>query len=197
MAARYRSVRVDLGTGDGRAVLAAAAADPRRLAIGVDANAAGMTDSSRRALRSRGGVPNAVFVVAAAEQLPPGLDGIADEVTVNFPWGSLLRGLLTGDAAVLDGLARIMKPGAALDILLSVTDRDGLPGLPVIDDATALADLRTRYPAHGLTVTEIRALEPADVIAAASSWGKRLGAGDRRHAWRISARRAAAPARTG
>ncbi|RDI55681.1 16S rRNA (adenine(1408)-N(1))-methyltransferase [Nocardia mexicana] len=178
-----------MGTGDGRAVLAAAAADAQRLVIGVDANAAGMAESSRRALRPRGGLPNVLFVAAAAENLPPELDGIADEVTVNFPWGSLLRGLLTGDAAVLNGLSRIMKPGAALDILLSVTERDGLPGLPAIEDAATVADLIAPYADHGLAVTGIRALEPADIAAAGSSWGKRLGAGGRRRAWRISALR--------
>ena len=60
---------IDLGTGDGRAVLAAAAARPDTLAIGVDANAAGMCEASRRAHR-RGALPNALFAVAAAEHPP-------------------------------------------------------------------------------------------------------------------------------
>jgi 16S rRNA (adenine(1408)-N(1))-methyltransferase len=48
-------------------VLAAAAAQPNRLVVGVDANAAGMMTASRRAAAkpSRGGLPNALFVVAA------------------------------------------------------------------------------------------------------------------------------------
>jgi len=62
-------VAVDLGTGDGRAVLAAAAACPETLVVGVDAVAAAMADASRRALR-RDPLPNAVFVVAAAEHPP-------------------------------------------------------------------------------------------------------------------------------
>ena len=40
---------IDLGTGDGRFVLAAAAARPDTLVIGLDASAAGMAESSRRA----------------------------------------------------------------------------------------------------------------------------------------------------
>jgi len=54
-------------------VLAAAAAQPERLVIGVDANAAAMVSTSRRAAAkpSRGGLPNALFVVAPAEALPP------------------------------------------------------------------------------------------------------------------------------
>jgi 16S rRNA (adenine(1408)-N(1))-methyltransferase len=64
MAAGYRRVLVDLGTGDGRHVLARARKAPEALVIGVDANAAGMVDASRKQ------VPNALFVVAAAEHPP-------------------------------------------------------------------------------------------------------------------------------
>ena len=50
-------------------MLAAAAAEPATLVIGVDANAAGMAESSRRAARG-GALPNALFAVAAAEHPP-------------------------------------------------------------------------------------------------------------------------------
>ena len=65
MAAGYRRIAIDLGTGDGRFVLAAAAAQPDTLVIGLDANAAGMREASRRAK-----LPNALFAVAAAEHPP-------------------------------------------------------------------------------------------------------------------------------
>ena len=54
-------------------MLAAAAAEPDRLIVAVDANAAAMAVASRRAAASprRGGLPNALFVVAAVESLPP------------------------------------------------------------------------------------------------------------------------------
>ena len=60
---------LDLGTGDGRHVLATAAKRPDTLVIGVDANAAAMAEASRRAAR-RGALPNALFAVAAAEHPP-------------------------------------------------------------------------------------------------------------------------------
>jgi 16S rRNA (adenine(1408)-N(1))-methyltransferase len=50
-------------------VLAAAAVRPDALVVGVDANAAAMAESSRRAAR-RGALPNALFAVAAAEHPP-------------------------------------------------------------------------------------------------------------------------------
>ena len=103
---------IDLGTGDGRFVLAAAAADPDTLVIGIDASAGAMAEASRRAARParRGGLPNALFVVAAAEALPPELDGVADVVTIQLPWGSLLRGALALDE---DVAARHRRPRRA------------------------------------------------------------------------------------
>nr|WP_281292446.1 class I SAM-dependent methyltransferase [Nocardia bhagyanarayanae] len=181
---------MDLGTGDGRAVLAAAAADARRLVIGVDANAAGMIEASRKA--TRGKLANALFVAAAAERLPTELDGVADAVTVYFPWGSLLRGLVTADPVVIAGLARLLKPGAALSILVSVTEHDRGSGLPPIGEHD-LRGLAEPYAAQGLTITEVAPATAAEIAATGSSWAKRLGAGSQRGAWRIAARRSDAP----
>jgi 16S rRNA (adenine(1408)-N(1))-methyltransferase len=179
-------------------VLAAAAAEPDRLVVGVDASAAAMAEASRRAARrrDRGGLPNAVFVVAAAEALPAGLDGLADRVSVHFPWGSLLRGLLTADPVILGGLARAMRPGAALTVLVSATDRDRGAGVGPLGEA-GLAGLAAAYAANGLAVTGVRPATVADVAASRSSWGRRLGAGDRRPAWLLEASRAKASAPLG
>jgi 16S rRNA (adenine(1408)-N(1))-methyltransferase len=170
-------------------VLAAAAAEPDRLVVGVDASAAAMAEASRRAGRrpERGGLPNALFVVAAAEALPPELDGLAGLVSVHFPWGSLLRGLLAADPVIMAGLARAMRPGATLSLLLSMTGRDLGAGAGPVDEAT-LAALAAAYGRHGLAVTRVRPATPADVAASRSTWGKRLGAGARRPAWLLEAR---------
>ena len=164
---------VDLGTGDGRHVLATAARQPETLAIGIDANAAAMADSSRRAWR-RDALPNALFAVAAAEQPPPALHDLAGSLTVNFPWGSLLRGLLGADDAVLAGVARLMAPGAEGTVLLSVVPRDGMPPVP------PRASLEAAYDRQGLELTEMRRATPEEVAASGSSWAKRLRAGRER-----------------
>jgi 16S rRNA (adenine(1408)-N(1))-methyltransferase len=170
-------------------VLATAAAHPDRLVVGVDANAAAMTAASRRAAAkpSRGGLPNALFVVAAAEALPAELDGVADLVTVHFPWGSLLRGLLGVDPATMTGLTRVLRPGATLQLLVSSTARDHGAGVAPIQAATLHA-LAASYAAWGLAVTELRPATVADVADAHSTWAKRLGAGTRRPAWLLRAR---------
>ena len=173
-------------------MLAAAAAQPDRLVVGVDANAAAIMTASRRAAAkpSRGGLPNALFVVAAVEALPAELNGVAELVTVHFPWGSLLRGLLGADPATMTGLTRVLRPGATLQLLVSSTVRDRGVGVAPIQTAT-LHTLAESYATWGLAVTELRPATVADVAAAHSSWGKRLGAGTRRPTWLLRARFAA------
>lgn len=167
---------IDLGTGDGRAVLAAAAREPTTLALGVDASAAAMAESSRRAAKPgrKGGHQNARFVVAAAEDLPPILCGRAALVTVLFPWGSLLRGCLGLDDAVARGVAGLVAPGGALELLLAPAAKDGLEGVPTTEPEIIEA-VRRAFEAHDLEVEVARRATPAEVAASGSSWARRLG----------------------
>src|SRR4051794_37044460 len=111
---QYAGICVDLGTGDGRFAYRYAAAHPDRLVIGIDPVSEAMAELSARALRKpeRGGLPNVLYVVASIERLPSELERIADEIFVNLPWGNLMRGIILGDDAVLDGIARIARRGA-------------------------------------------------------------------------------------
>jgi 16S rRNA (adenine(1408)-N(1))-methyltransferase len=164
-------------------VLAAAARHPDTLAIGMDANAAGMADSSRRASRGRHALPNALFVVAAAESPPDALRGLAGSLTVNFPWGSLLRGLLGRDDAVLAGVAQLLAPGAEGTALVSVVRRDGVPPVPPWHELTGA------YARQGLDLVEARPATPAELAGSHSSWAKRLRAGTARPVTSIRLRR--------
>ncbi len=98
---------------------------------------------------------------------------------MNFPWGSLLRGVLGHDDAVLAGIASLLAPGAEAVALVSVTPRDGLPPLPEPDD---LADA---YARHGLCLMEVRPATTAEIGASGSSWAKRLRAGEARPVTRL------------
>jgi len=162
-------VTVDLGTGDGRFVLAHAAAHPDRFVLGIDASPEAMRDASRRAARpaSRGGLPNARFVVSAVEALPAGLDGFADLATVHFPWGSLRDAATGHDPTVTAHIRSLICPGGSLRLLLSAAERDGTSGIH--PDAVAKA-----YAALGMTLAERRRATLDDAVAVHSSWGKRL-----------------------
>ena len=169
---------IDVGTGDGRAVLDAAARVPAALVLGLDASAAAMAEASRRAAgpARKGGRPNARFIVAAAEAPPPPLARVADLVTVQFPWGSLLRGCVGLDAAVAAGIAGLVAPGGTLELLLAPSPRDGLEGVPTDAPAIAAAAVRA-YEPLGFDLAVGRAATAAEIETSGSTWVKRLAAG--------------------
>jgi 16S rRNA (adenine(1408)-N(1))-methyltransferase len=179
-------VIVDLGCGDGRAVLATAAAEPGSFVIGIDAAAASMAEASRRAARSprKGGLPNALFLAAGADAIDPVLEASADVVTVLFPWGSLLHGALGLDGVVAAAIARLVKPDGRVSMLVSVTPRDGVPDVPCLDE-TAVAAIADRWRALGLLLVDAHIAAPAELRACGSSWARRLAAGTDRDAWQI------------
>jgi 16S rRNA (adenine(1408)-N(1))-methyltransferase len=170
--------------------MARAPAEPGVFVIGIDASAAAMAEASRRAARpvSRGGVANAFFVVAAAEWPPTELLAVADELTINFPWGSLLRGALAIDDTAASGIAALLKPGAGLTGLVSVTPRDGL-GLDASDELLEANQLAGRWANHGLQLVSVCPATEDDVAATRSTWARRLGVGRARPAWRVVLRR--------
>jgi 16S rRNA (adenine(1408)-N(1))-methyltransferase len=147
-----------------------------------------MAESSRRA--SRGGPLNALFVVAAAERIPPELCGVADELTILFPWGSLLRGTLALDdaTAAAAGIASLLRPGGEASAFVSIEDRDGLD-LPRLEEADACEALRERWSRHGLDLCKLRPATAGELRASHSSWARRLAAGRDRAAWRLELRR--------
>ena len=154
-----------------------------------------MAESSLRAARPtrKGGLPNALFVVAAAERPPHELCALAAEITILFPWGSLLRGALALDDGLeaAAGIARLVGPGGLVRALVSVDPRDRL-AIPVIATADR-AGLAARWACHGLTVTRFEPAEVGEIENTGSSWARRLAAGRERRVWRVELRRIEGP----
>jgi SAM-dependent methyltransferase len=111
--AKYDRIILDLGTGDGRYARTLAQGHPRWFVIGVD--------SCRENLRehSRAKLGNLLFVIASAQELPHELMGLASHLTINFPWGSLLESLLSGDPRLIRGLKSVSRARASLDLRLN------------------------------------------------------------------------------
>jgi len=183
-------VIVDIGTGDGRVVLASAAAEPSALVMGVDAVAAAMAETSRRA--DRRGPANALFFAAGAEALSVSpLAGRADLATVMFPWGSLLRGIVGLDDAALRGVVSVLVPGGRLEVLASVVPTDAVSGLPCLD-AEAEPAIRRAWYAAGLQLTAMGPASAIDIAASHSAWARRLRAGgEQRPVWHLEGVRSA------
>ncbi|MCS7002138.1 MAG: class I SAM-dependent methyltransferase [Dehalococcoidia bacterium] len=189
MAERAATVWIDLGAGDGALVARHAAANPTTLCIGVDASADSLREVSGRAARPRG-QPNAVFLVAAAEALPESLDGLADCITINFPWGSLLRACVEPVPAFARRLVALGKPSATVTMLLNASVFADAPyrerlHLPPLDESLVDTTLAPAYAAAGLIVVERRMVATPPYR---TTWGQRLTRGSQRQTLLIVAR---------
>ncbi|WP_375481988.1 methyltransferase domain-containing protein [uncultured Jatrophihabitans sp.] len=177
---RHTSLVVDLGTGDGKHVLAVARARPDALVVGVDASPDAMRRTAARAAQkpARGGTPNAIFVWASAERLPPELDGV-DELHVLMPWGSLLRALTLTERSVLLGVGERCRAGATFLVTLNL--HAWRPPVPEVGPApeptpeTAVTELAPQYASAGWQLTDAHYADDAELAALGTSWTKRLG----------------------
>jgi len=172
---------VDVGTGDGRFVYQSARKNPDRFYIGIDASPAALAKISEKIHRkpAKGGAPNALFIQAAVEDLPSELDGIADEVHVHFPWGSLLRAVAVGDETVLKGLRRICNVAAYLEVVIGIDrERDYSEierlGIPELSTEYVEKELSARYRIAGFTVTESGVIAATEWPHIETSWAQKL-----------------------
>jgi 16S rRNA (adenine(1408)-N(1))-methyltransferase len=111
--ANYKRIVLDLGTGDGRYARTLAEERPNRFVIGVDACRENLREHSQAKLQ------NLLFIIASAQELPRELNGLVSHITINFPWGSLLASLLTGDPKLMRGLKSVSRSQASLNLRLN------------------------------------------------------------------------------
>ena len=180
-------VIIDIGTGDGRFVYESARLNPNKFYIGIDPNTRPLQKISEKIHRkpAKGGAPNALFIQAAVDDLPAELDGVADEIHVHFPWGSLLHAVATGDIEVLRNLRRICAGGASLEVVIGLdSERDqaeierlGLSPvtLEFIDNV-----LGPNYAAAGFQIVERGTIGAAEWPRINTSWARRLQGNERR-----------------
>lgn len=151
-----------------------------------------MSEASLRAARPerKGGLSNALFAVAAAEALPPELRGRAAEVTIHFPWGSLLRATLALEDAetASRGISSLLAAGGRVRTLVSIDLRDGLGIEPLAPSDGPV--LGARWATCGLELIRFAPADAVEIRATGSSWARRLGAGRDRVAWAVELRSA-------
>ena len=165
--AGYHTIHIDLGTGDGRYVGHVARTCPDCFVIGIDACRENLHVTSRRA------PANALFVIANAQALPAELGGLAAHITINFPWGSLLDGLLADDAALLAGLVAIGRPDAGLEVRLNAGAL-GTAGWPLADGADRVQDV---LAANGFAMRPPVLLTARELKTCPTTWARRLAFG--------------------
>ena len=161
--ANFDEVALDIGTGDGRFVVDRALAEPKRLWIGLDPVAENMAKLARTVLASpkKGGLANVLFLRASAQQLPGPLEGIVDQISVNYPWGSLLRIVTLPHVDSLKRIIACSRPGKRLEIYLNYSIFEDPPylarlGLADIPDPATGSQILDGYVAAGCTVPSRR-----------------------------------------
>lgn len=128
---------------------------------------------------------------SAAEDLPSELDGIATEVHIQFPWGSLLRGVAAGDEMIMGNLRRICSEESRLQITIGVDrDRDRAEWdrlkLPQISVDYVKTVLSGKYENAGFIIVDAEELSGSEQLQ--TSWARRLQRSSSRSLIRIVAR---------
>lgn len=152
-----------------------------------------MAEASRRAAAkpARGGLDNAMFAQTSLETLPPALNGIANAITVNYPWGLLLRAVAIPDTTLLTKLANAAAAGATLDVTVNIHPlRDTVYAAKIgLADAALLngeAQMRAGYAQAGFDLRSIQNI--TGTLPHTTRWGSQLHHASR-EIWRIRGRR--------
>ncbi len=187
----YARLLIDLGSGDGAFPYRVAGAHPDWLCLGIDAHPGRLAEYARRARRkpARGGRPNVLYLAAPVERLPGELQGSADLLTINYPWAGLLEALLAGDAVISAALGALLRPPAALQILLNADAPP--PGSDAISPDSVRRRLAPALARHGLTLHRVVFLP--ETVTVPTTWGARLIRGSGRRTLRVVATHAACP----
>jgi 16S rRNA (adenine(1408)-N(1))-methyltransferase len=161
-AAAYEAVTLDLGCGDGAYVRHLATSNPSVAVIGIDTCGANAIGTARRLPE------NARLIVHDALAVPGELAGLAGAITINFPWGSLLRAMLDGDDRLL---ATLRGKQCEIRVNAGALAEQGYAFEPGI--AAIRVSLRKLSPAR-LTV---EMLDRQELRSFPSTWAKRLAFG--------------------
>ncbi len=175
---------VDIGTGDGKFTYQVAKENPDRFIIGIDPAQKGLEKVSAKIYKkpAKGGLKNALFVLADVENLPEELNGLANQVFINFPWSSLLKGIVLIEDKTWDSIKRVCQKGAIIDLVLGygdISESDKL-SLPKFDLDYIKEEMIPKLIKKGFSLVKVRELTNKDLKTYSSSWAKKLSFGRER-----------------
>lgn len=193
LCAQFSRVVIDVGTGDGKNVYKNGKSDPDTLYVGLDAAAENMTDTAKKLVKKpeKGGLANVLLVVGTAENPPEELFGKADELTVFFPWGSLLQGVACAQEEMLSKLHALCKVGADFTFVTTYSpsfeaaeiEKRGLPALSI---EFLEGEYKETIAPMGFLVEEVALHDNSYAAGFESAWAKRLAHGRKRDFYRVT-----------
>ena len=188
----YSEVLIDIGTGNGKYPYKYAKKYPNSLAIGIDSAGDNMVKYSVKSQRKlcKGGLDNVLYCTAAIESIPEALVDIGDKITVNFPWGSLLEGIVKGDNLILNAIVKMAKKNCFFRVVFSYTElyesgeieRRELPDLSISYIENTLVPY---YNKKKIIITEIKLFSNEDLRKLNTLWAKKLMVSKKRDIYSI------------
>lgn len=181
---KNKGIIVDIGTGDGKFAYKLAKENPDRLIIGIDPNQKNLERLSLKTYKksARGGLKNCLFVLASIEDMPKELKGVANQVFINFPWGSLLRGIILIEQETWKNIKYICQKGAIIDLLLGYDkniDRTEIKRLklPILTQDYIKNNMAPKLAKQGFKITDLKLVNSSVLKNFPSSWAKKLSYG--------------------
>ena len=184
----FSSIKLDLGTGDGRFVYERAQGEPDTFFVGVDPIAKQLEVYSKKAVRKK--LRNVLFVVGSLDHFPPELYNKVDKVFIIFPWGELLQAVVSSNSKLIDLLKKIMKPKREVEIILGYhpeaepTETLRL-NLPELDDSTLRELVAPGFEENGFASEKIELVRSEEMAMLPSTWGKKLAHGQDRPIYKM------------
>lgn len=183
----YRRAHFDLGTGDAQFIYELARKDNDTFYVGIDSNAASMTYISWKVARKPakgGGVLNLALVHSSVEKVAIFFSNQADSISINYPWASLLKGIVAPEETTVQAIAELAKKSAIIDMRINnhvfrdENTRSKL-GLPSLDTSHVMQKMVPVYEKYSIRLlkNEIIGTPKAEEK---SSWGKQLRKGSDR-----------------
>lgn len=177
----FKTIILDLGTGDGRFVYKNALKNPGVFYIGMDPSEKQLRISAREIQRKK--LDNILLVVGSAEQSPVELCGLADVIYVNFPWGTLLETFAKPVEQNLRNIFGLLKESGTVEVIFGYNEslepsETKRLSLPAIDIDYIKGVLVPEYGKMGLNITKFGRFD-TEAQKVETTWNKKLKTGRR------------------
>lgn len=189
-----QKVVIDLGCGDAKFLYRLAKDNPDNFYIGIDSSEKllGPTVKKIRSKPQKGGLDNIKFVISSVENLDDALENLADILYINFPWGSLLEGLMRVDKSSIEKIVRLCKKDCEVSLFVTYDVKyeanfvhaRNLPELSLNYLNGAWKTKLKKFKFKVKTVEQLTSEEKSNIH---TSWGKELLAKRERDVYKVSA----------
>ena len=131
-----------------------------------------------------------MLIIASVEALPRDLDNVADYITIFFPWGTLLEGIVKPLPEIIQNIVRIGKDSATFTIVTTYTStyeesEINKRKLPEINMMYFHGDYKHTMNYYGMHIETIQELNSEQAKEVGSQWAKRLSSGRFRNYYKI------------